>query len=325
MRIIFAGTPDFAATNLQALLDANGEHEVIAVYTQPDRPAGRGRKLRPSAVKELALKHQLPVFQPSSLKDTEAQQILNDLNADLMIVVAYGLLLPQVVLDMPRLGCINVHASLLPRWRGAAPIQRALLAGDAATGVTLMQMDAGLDTGAMLLKTHCPITNSDTSASLHDKLAEQGGAALLELLPLLAKGEITAETQDEAEATYAAKLTKEEAQLNWQLSAVELDRAVRGYNPWPVAWFKDGEEVIRVWQAEAVTEAELQEQTSTATPGTLVEVTKDALIIACGQGYLKITRLQLAGRPQMQVSDLLNGNPDRFTANPLADQQQVFQ
>lgn len=318
MRIIFAGTPDFAATNLQALLDTNGEHEVIAVYTQPDRPAGRGRKLRPSAVKELALKHQLPVFQPSSLKDTEAQQILNDLNADLMIVVAYGLLLPQVVLDMPRLGCINVHASLLPRWRGAAPIQRALLAGDEATGVTLMQMDAGLDTGAMLLKTHCPITNSDTSASLHDKLAEQGGAALLELLPLLAKGEITAEAQDEAKATYAAKLTKEEAQLNWQLPAVELDRAVRGYNPRPVAWFKEGEEIIRVWQAEVF--AGTLEQASSATPGTLVEVTKDALIIACGQGYLKITRLQLAGRPQMQVSDLLNGNPDRFTAN-----KQVFQ
>src|SRR5690554_4123506 len=156
MRIIFAGTPDFAATNLQALLDANGEHEVIAVYTQPDRPAGRGRKLKPSAVKELALKHGIPVFQPINLKDAQDQQILNDLKADLMIVVAYGLLLPQVVLDMPRLGCINVHASLLPRWRGAAPIQRALLAGDAATGVTLMQMDAGLDTGAMLLKTHCP-------------------------------------------------------------------------------------------------------------------------------------------------------------------------
>ncbi len=315
MRIIFAGTPDFAATNLQTLLENMGnQHKVIAVYTQPDRPAGRGRKLKPSAVKELALKHNIPVFQPLSLKDAEAQQTLNELNADLMIVVAYGLLLPPVVLNMPRLGCINVHASLLPRWRGAAPIQRALLAGDEATGVTLMQMDAGLDTGAMLLKTHCTITNSDTSASLHDKLAEQGGVALLELLPLLAKGEITAETQNEAEATYAAKLTKEEAQLNWQLPAVELDRAVRGYNPRPVAWFKEGEEIIRVWQAEAL------ERSSSATPGTLVEVTKDALIIACGQGYLKITRLQLAGRPQMQVSDLLNGNPDRFTAN-----KQVFQ
>ena len=316
MRIIFAGTPDFAATNLEALLTAG--HEVIAVYTQPDRPAGRGRKLKPSAVKELALKHNIPVFQPLSLKDAEAQQTLNELNADLMIVVAYGLLLPPVVLNMPRLGCINVHASLLPRWRGAAPIQRALLAGDAATGVTLMQMDAGLDTGAMLLKTHCPITSTDPSASLHDKLAEQGGAALLELLPLLAKGEITAEAQDEAEATYAAKLTKEEAQLNWQLSAEELDRAVRGYNPWPVAWFKDGEEVIRVWQAEAGSAPDALPENSTK-PGTLVEVTKDAVVIACGQGYLKITRLQLAGRPQMQVSDLLNGNPDRFTA------QQVFQ
>lgn len=319
MRIIFAGTPDFAATNLQTLLENMGnEHEVIAVYTQPDRPAGRGRKLKPSAVKELALKHNIPVFQPLSLKDAEAQQTLNELNADLMIVVAYGLLLPPVVLNMPRLGCINVHASLLPRWRGAAPIQRALLAGDAATGVTLMQMDAGLDTGAMLLKTHCPITSTDTSASLHDKLAEQGGAALLELLPLLAKGEITAETQNEAEATYAAKLTKEEAQLNWQLSAVELDRAVRGYNPRPVAWFKEGEEIIRVWQAEAVAAPDALPENSTK-PGTLVEVVKDGLIVACGEGWLKITRLQLPGKPQMQVSDLLNGNPDRFTA------QQVFQ
>lgn len=316
MRIIFAGTPEFAATNLQALLNAG--HDIIAVYTQPDRPAGRGRKLKPSAVKELALKHNIPVFQPLSLKDAEAQQTLNELNADLMIVVAYGLLLPQVVLDMPHLGCINVHASLLPRWRGAAPIQRALLAGDAATGVTLMQMDAGLDTGAMLLKTHCPITSTDTSASLHNKLAEQGGAALLELLPLLAKGEITAETQNEAEATYAAKLTKEEAQLNWQLSAEELDRAVRGYNPRPVAWFKEGEEIIRVWQAEAVAAPDALPENSTK-PGTLVEVVKDGLIVACGEGWLKITRLQLPGKPQMQVSDLLNGNPDRFTA------QQVFQ
>lgn len=326
MRIIFAGTPEFAATNLQALLDAVGnEHEIVAVYTQPDRPAGRGRKLKPGPVKELALKHDIPVFQPLTLKDADAQQTLNELKADLMIVVAYGLLLPQVVLDMPRLGCINVHASLLPRWRGAAPIQRALLAGDAATGVTLMQMDAGLDTGAMLLKTHCPITSQDTSASLHDKLSKQGGDALLELLPALLKGEITAEAQDEAAATYASKLSKEEAQINWQLSAAELDRAVRGFNPWPVAWFKEGEEVIRVWQAEALSSTEALLENGSAKPGTLIEVVKDGLIVACGEGFLKITRLQLPGRPQMQVSDLLNGNPDRFTANHLTNKQQVFQ
>lgn len=325
MRIIFAGTPEFAATNLQALLNAG--HDIVAVYTQPDRPAGRGRKLKPSPVKALALEHNIPVFQPLTLKDPAAQQELNTLKADLMIVVAYGLLLPQVVLDMPRLGCINVHASLLPRWRGAAPIQRALLAGDAATGVTLMQMDAGLDTGAMMLKTHCPITSSDTSASLHNKLAEQGGDALLELLPLLAKGEITAEAQNEAEATYAAKLSKEEAQINWQLPATDIDRAIRGYNPWPVAWFKDGEEVIRVWQAEVVseTEAMIEAKVLNSAAGTLVAVVKDGLIVACGEGLLKITRLQLPSKPQMQVSDLLNGNPDRFTANPNTDQQQVFQ
>ena len=326
MRIIFAGTPEFAATNLQALLSAG--HDIIAVYTQPDRPAGRGRKVKFGAVKELALQHAIPVFQPLTLKDAAAQQELNALKADLMIVVAYGLLLPQVVLDMPRLGCINVHASLLPRWRGAAPIQRALLAGDQATGVTLMQMDVGLDTGAMLIKTHCPITSQDTSASLHDKLAQQGGAALLELLPALLTGKVAAEAQNEAEATYAAKLSKEEAQINWQLSATDIDRAIRGYNPWPVAWFKEGEEVIRVWQAEVVIETEAlieAEALNNAAAGTLVAVVKDGLIVACGEGLLKITRLQLPNRPQMQVSDLLNGNPDRFTANPNADQQQVFQ
>lgn len=321
MRIIFAGTPEFAATNLQALLNAG--HDIIAVYTQPDRPAGRGRKLKPGPVKALALEHNIPVFQPLTLKDPAAQQELNALKADLMIVVAYGLLLPQVVLDMPRLGCINVHASLLPRWRGAAPIQRALLAGDKATGVTLMQMDAGLDTGAMLLKTHCPITSQDTSASLHDKLAEQGGDALLELLPTLLKSEVEAEAQNEASATYAAKLSKEEAQINWQLPAIELDRAIRGFNPWPVAWFKEGEEVIRVWQAEAISVIDTLAENSSAKPGTLIEVLKDGLIVACGEGFLKITRLQLPSKPQMQVSDLLNGNPDRFTAN--TDQQQVFQ
>lgn len=324
MRIIFAGTPEFAATNLQALLNAG--HDIIAVYTQPDRPAGRGRKLKPGPVKALALEHNIPVFQPLTLKDPAAQQELNALKADLMIVVAYGLLLPQVVLDMPRLGCINVHASLLPRWRGAAPIQRALLAGDEATGVTLMQMDAGLDTGAMLLKTHCPITSTDTSASLHNKLAQQGGDALLELLPSLLKSEVTAEAQDEAEATYAAKLSKEEAQINWHLPAQDIDRTIRGFNPWPVAWFKEGEEVIRVWQAEVVIETQVMIEAkalNSAAAGTLVAVVKDGLIVACGDGFLKITRLQLAGRPQMQVSDLLNGNPDRFTAN--TDQQQVFQ
>lgn len=307
MRIIFAGTPEFAATNLQALLDACGQdHQLVAVYTQPDRPAGRGRKLTPSPVKALAAQHGIPVLQPPTLKDEAAQQELRDLQPDLMIVVAYGLLLPQAVLDIPRRGCINVHASLLPRWRGAAPIQRALLTGDAETGVTLMQMEAGLDTGPMLLKTHCPITPDDTSASLHDKLARQGGDALQQLLPLLLAGTLQAEPQNPQLATYAAKLTKDEARINWQRPAADIERAIRGYNPWPVAWFTEGEDVIRAWDATPLN------IDHNATPGTLLDIEKDGLILACGAGCLKLTRLQLPGSRQMSAADLLNGHPDRF-------------
>lgn len=307
MRIIFAGTPEFAAINLQALLDACGHHhQVVAVYTQPDRPAGRGRKLTPSPVKMLALQQGIPVLQPQTLKDEAAQQELRDLQPDLMIVVAYGLLLPQAVLDIPRLGCINVHASLLPRWRGAAPIQRALLTGDAETGVTLMQMAAGLDTGPMLLKTHCPITPDDTSASLHDKLAHQGGEALAQLLPLMEQGQLQAEPQNTQLATYAAKLTKDEARINWQRPATEIERAIRGYNPWPVAWFTESEDVIRAWDATPLN------IDHNAQPGTLLDLEKDGLILACGEGCLKLTRLQLPGSRQMDAADLLNGHPDRF-------------
>ncbi|SFX78480.1 methionyl-tRNA formyltransferase [Marinospirillum alkaliphilum] len=312
MRIVFAGTPEFAATSLKAVLAAcDTNHQVVAVYTQPDRPAGRGRKLKPSPVKELALQHQLPVYQPLSLKDEAAQAELRALQPDLMIVVAYGLLLPQAVLDIPTLGCINVHASLLPRWRGAAPIQRALLAGDSATGVTLMQMDAGLDTGAMLLKTHCPITATDTSASLHDKLAIQGGEALQQLLQQLDQYQATAETQNPAEACYAAKLSKEEARVSWPRPATELDRTVRGYNPWPVAWFTEGDDVIRIWQAKPLNIEH------NAQPGTLLDIEKDGLIVACGEGCLKLTQLQLPGGRQMNVTDLLNGHPERFAAGQL--------
>lgn len=317
MRLVFAGTPDFAATSLRALLEAaHPEWEVVAVYTQPDRPAGRGRKLKPSPVKQLASKHQLPVYQPLSLKTPEAQAELAALNPDLMIVVAYGLLLPQAVLDIPRLGCVNVHASLLPRWRGAAPIQRALLAGDEATGVTLMQMDKGLDTGAMLYKTLCPLGMEDTSASLHDKLAIQGGEALVSQLPKLFKGQLEAAIQDETQACYASKLSKEEARLDWQLAAVELDRQVRGFNPWPVAWFlgespEGEEEVIRVWAAQPL------DIEHNAQPGTLLDVEKDGPVIACGEGCLKLTRLQLPGAKQLTATDLLNGHPERFQAGQV--------
>ncbi|MDR9468554.1 methionyl-tRNA formyltransferase [Marinospirillum sp.] len=317
MRLVFAGTPDFAASSLKALLQAkNPDWELVAVYTQPDRPAGRGRKLKPSPVKQLAEQQQLPVYQPENFKSEEARAELASLKPDLMIVVAYGLLLPQAVLDIPRLGCINVHASLLPRWRGAAPIQRALLAGDEATGVTLMQMDKGLDTGSMLYKTHCPITAEDTSASLHDRLAVQGGEALLQALPLLQNNRLNAEPQDPTQATYASKLSKEEARLDWRLTAEELGRAVRGFNPWPVAWFvadnQDKQpEVIRVWAAKPLS------IDHNAPPGTLLDIEKDGLVVACGEGCLKLTRLQLPGARQLSATDLLNGHPERFYAGQV--------
>ncbi|MDX1811781.1 MAG: methionyl-tRNA formyltransferase, partial [Gammaproteobacteria bacterium] len=242
MKIIYAGTPEFAAVALRALLKTS--HEIIAVYTQPDRPAGRGRKLTPSAVKQVALEHNIPVYQPASLKDESAQQELANLNADIMVVAAYGLLLPKAVLDIPIRGCLNIHGSLLPRWRGAAPIQRAIEAGDAETGITIMQMDVGLDTGDMLLKKSCEITDADTTATLHDKLAELGGAAIVEALDLLEKNALPAEKQDDAQAVYAHKLNKAEAVVNWNESAAIIQRKIRAFNPWPVAQTVYDEKVL---------------------------------------------------------------------------------
>ena len=229
LKLIFAGTPDFAARHLAALLSSG--HEVVAVYTQPDKPAGRGQKLTASPVKELALAHDLPVYQPASLRNEAAQAELAALGADLMVVVAYGLILPKAVLDTPRLGCINVHGSLLPRWRGAAPIQRSIWAGDAETGVTIMQMDVGLDTGAMIRKVSCPIAFDETSASLYDKLAELGPQALVDTLNAMAAGETAAEAQDDALANYAQKLSKEEARIDWSMEAVAIERCIRAFNP----------------------------------------------------------------------------------------------
>src|SRR5690606_5561398 len=233
LRIVFAGTPEFAAAHLQALLDA--KLNIVAVYTQPDRPAGRGQKLTPSAVKKLALQHGLPVYQPQPLRAPEAQAELAALEADLLVVVAYGLILPQAVLDLPRLGCINSHASLLPRWRGAAPIQRAIEAGDDETGVTVMQMEAGLDTGPMLLKSRTPIGVDDTGGSLHDRLAEIGPVAVLQAIEGLAAGTLEAEVQDDSLATYAHKLSKAEARIDWARPARELALMIRAFNPWPLA------------------------------------------------------------------------------------------
>ncbi|RAU18014.1 methionyl-tRNA formyltransferase [Nitrincola tibetensis] len=300
LRIIFAGTPDFAATSLAALLKTT--HEIVAVYTQPDRPAGRGRKLTASPVKQLALEHNLPVIQPLSLKTESAQAELAAFNADLMIVVAYGLILPKVVLDTPRLGCINVHASLLPRWRGAAPIHRALLAGDHETGITIMQMDVGLDTGNMLCKSTTPIYDTDTSHSLHDRLAALGAETLVQSLDALTEGPLAGEVQDDTLACYAEKLQKEEGRLDWAQSAVYLARQVRGLNPWPVAWCVMGEQILRVWDAQA-----LEMNLGDAEPGTLVSMTKDQLVIATGEGALALKTIQLPGHKAQPVSALLNG------------------
>ncbi|MDF2182499.1 methionyl-tRNA formyltransferase [Neptuniibacter sp. CAU 1671] len=303
LKIVFAGTPDFAASSLQALLDSR--HEVIGVYTQPERPAGRGRTLTASPVKQLALQHSIPVYQPQTLKQPEDQQTLAALKPDLMVVVAYGLLLPQAVLDIPRLGCINVHASLLPRWRGAAPIHRAMLAGDSETGVTIMQMDAGLDTGAMLYKTHCPINPDETSGQLHDKLAQQGAEALVSCLDLIQQGTVVAEVQNDAEACYAEKLSKQEGQLNWSSSAAELDRKIRGLCPWPVAFFQYQEQTIRVWQAQPLTD-------QTGIPGKILAADKSGIVVACGEGALRLQQLQLPGKKPMAVADILNARQDSF-------------
>ena len=307
LRILFAGTPDFAASSLKALIDAG--HQVIGVYTQPDRPAGRGRKLTPSPVKKVALDNDLPVYQPLNFKLDEDRQALADLGADLMIVVAYGLLLPKAVLNAPRLGCINVHASLLPRWRGAAPIHRSLLAGDSETGVTIMQMDIGLDTGAMLLKKSCPITPSDTSGELHDRLAGIGSAALLESLPGIADETIIHQTQDDSLACYAHKLEKAEGQIDWQQPAMEIARQVRGLYPWPVAFTSLNGETLRVWYAEADT----QTDPGTATPGTIIATDKKAIIVASGQGVVRLLKIQLPGSKAMETSAVLNSKKELFS------------
>jgi methionyl-tRNA formyltransferase len=300
MRIIFAGTPDFAAESLKALLHSG--HDICAVYTQPDRPAGRGRKLTPSPVKQVALDHQVPVEQPLNFKHEDSINHLASYQADLMIVVAYGLLLPQAVLDTPRLGCINVHASLLPRWRGAAPIQRAILAGDKETGVGIMKMEAGLDTGPVLLEARCAINANDNAQSLHDKLAELGAATLLESLVDIEHRLQQAIPQDDSHMTYASKLQKQEAVIDWQQPAKQILRQVNAFNPWPVAQTLLNGDVLRIWQAEFITES------SNAKPGTIIAVSKQGIDVATTDGSLRITQLQMPGKRAMQVQDFLNAN-----------------
>ncbi len=313
LNIIFAGTPDFAAQHLQALIDS--PHNVIAVYTQPDKPAGRGKKLQASPVKQLAEQHQIPVYQPKSLRKPETQAELTALHADVMVVVAYGLILPQAVLDAPTYGCLNVHGSLLPRWRGAAPIQRAIWAGDKQTGVTIMQMDAGLDTGDMLHKVFCDIDLQDTSADLYHKLAEIAPNALIEVLNHLTDGTFTAEPQDDTQSNYAEKLSKEEAKLDWQLSAAQLERNIRAFNPWPMAYLQLTDEqgnpqTLKVYQATVLPSV-------SQTPGMIISADKNGIQIATADGVLNLLQLQPAGKKPMSAQDLLNGRADWFAVGKV--------
>ncbi len=299
-RLIFAGTPDFAVPALQALIDAG--HVPVAVYTQPDRPAGRGRQLRASPVKACARAAGIPVHQPASLRDPAVWAELAATTPDLLVVAAYGLILPPAVLAIPRLGCVNIHASLLPRWRGAAPVQRALLAGDGETGICLMRMEAGLDTGPVLARAACPIPRGTTGGELHDRLAALGAETLRVALPDLLAERLAAEPQDDALATYAPKLDKAEAELDWSRPALELERRVLAFNPYPVArtWL-DGQP-LRVWRARA------ERESVAAAPGTVLREDPAGIVVAAGSGALCLTEVQLPGGRPLPAAAFLNAH-----------------
>jgi methionyl-tRNA formyltransferase len=309
LKIIFAGTPDFAATALAALLQS--QHEIVAVYTQPDRPAGRGRQLTASPVKLLALQNNIPLHQPLNLRAPEDQKILASYQADIMVVAAYGLLLPPVVLAAPRWGCLNIHASLLPRWRGAAPIQHAILAGDKKSGVTIMQMDATLDTGDILLEMPCEITIADTSVTLFERLAVLGASAILSALTELVTGKLHALPQDNSRATYAAKISKESALLIWNEDAEISARKVRAFNPWPVAHTNCDDKTLRIWQAS------VEDGTVSETPGTIVSVTKAGICVATARNLLRLEKLQLPGGKILAAADLINARHSAFTVGKV--------
>ncbi|WP_198674477.1 methionyl-tRNA formyltransferase [Idiomarina tyrosinivorans] len=318
MRIIFAGTPEFAEQHLAELI-AHSEQQgwdTVAVYTQPDRPAGRGKKLQPSAVKTLALEHNIPVEQPESLRTAKAQQQLSNYQADVMVVVAYGLILPQAVLDIPRFGCLNVHGSLLPRWRGAAPIQRAIEAGDERSGVTIMQMNQGLDTGDILYTESCPIEPQETSASLYAKLAKLGPKALVTVLADLESYRATAKPQDDQQANYAHKLSKAEAEIDWHQPAAKIERQLRAFTPWPGLWFScptQPDKPVKVHKLRVV------DQPATAKPGTVVGQSKSGLAVATAEGCVNIEELQWPGKAKQPAEVFLNGYGSHFPAGlPLS-------
>lgn len=309
LKIIFAGTPDFAAEHLKALLGS--DHQVVAVYTQPDRPAGRGKKLTPSPVKLLAESAHIPVLQPESLKTKEAQEELASIDADIMVVVAYGLILPQAILDTPKFGCLNVHGSILPKWRGAAPIQRAIWAGDSETGVTIMQMDAGLDTGDMLHIAKVPVTDGETSASLYEKLAACAPGALLDVLNDLPHFIAQAKPQDNSLATYATKLSKDEALIDWSQPSEQIDRNVRAFNPWPVAWMKLGDSNVKVWASHVL------DSSSSSAPGVVVKADKHGIVVSTGSKDICLTQLQIPGKKSLPAADVLNARPQWFAVGQV--------
>lgn len=303
MKIVFAGTPEFAARHLGTLID-DGRHQIVAVYTQPDRPAGRGKKLQASPVKRLAGEQGLAIYQPQSLRQTEQQTALAKLDADLMVVVAYGLILPQQVLDTPRLGCINVHGSILPKWRGAAPIQRAIEAGDSETGITIMQMDAGLDTGPMLSITRCAIDDQDTSGAIYERLANLGGPALMQAIDKLETGSAQAVAQDDSLSSYASKIDKAEAQIDWSEAAMVIDRRIRAFNPFPCAFTSLEEQRIKIWCST------VESSDQNGQPGQIVRADNQGLLICCGQGSLLLTEIQLAGKSRLAVAEILKSRAD---------------
>lgn len=300
MNIVFAGTPHFALPCLDALL--HSKHQMMAVYTQPDRPAGRGHQLQASPVKVWAEAHDLPVYQPLNFKNQKDIDELSALQPDIMIVIAYGLILPKAVLDIPRYGCINVHASLLPRWRGASPIQQAILHGDTESGITLMQLDVGMDTGPILAKATCAIGPHETAGSLHDQLAQLAGVPLIDVLNAIAKGGAEAKPQNSNGVTYAPKINKDDANINWQKSALEIDRQIRAFNPWPIAFTHVGDEVVRIHQAQVI------DVESQVFPGTIISLNKEGLQIATGKQVLLIERIQFAGGKAITITDYLNSS-----------------